>query len=130
MYQEDFLQQLKRSEEEWRERNRKGIEEAEAKEASCEDGIPLDLLYTPAENHIDFFEDIGFPGEFPYTRGIDASGYRKNLWTPSQYAGFGSPKETNELFKRMIEHGNVPYLALDLPTQNGYDPDHPMALGE
>lgn len=130
MYQEDFLQRLKRSEKEWRERNRKEIEEAEAKGASCEDGVPLNLLYTPSGNEIDFFQDIGFPGEFPYTRGIDASGYRKGLWTPSQYAGFGNQKETNQLFKKMIEHGNAPYLALDLPTQNGYDPDHPMALGE
>lgn len=130
MYRKDFLEKLKQSEEEWRERNRKEIEEAEAKEVSCEDGIPLNLLYTPSGNQIDFFEDIGFPGEFPYTRGIDASGYRKGLWTPSQYAGFGNQKQTNELFRKMIEHGNVPYLALDLPTQNGYDPDHPMALGE
>jgi methylmalonyl-CoA mutase N-terminal domain/subunit len=130
MYREDFLERLKRYEEDWRERNREEIEEAEAKETSCEDGIPLNLLYTPSGNHIDFFKDIGFPGEFPYTRGIDASGYRKGLWTPSQYAGFGNQKETNQLFKKMIEHGNVPYLALDLPTQNGYDPDHPMAMGE
>jgi methylmalonyl-CoA mutase N-terminal domain/subunit len=130
MYQEDFLEKLRYSEKKWRERNRREIEEAEAKEVSCEDGIPLKLFYTPLDDQIDFFQDIGFPGEFPYTRGIDASGYRKNLWTLSQYAGFGSPKETNLLFKKMIEHGNVPYLALDLPTQNGYDPDHPMALGE
>lgn len=130
MYREDFIQKLKRAEGEWRERNRKEIGDAEAKGVSCEDGIPLSLLYTPLENQFDFFKDVGFPGEFPYTRGMDAAGYRKNLWTLSQYAGFGSPKETNLLFKKMIEHGNVPYLALDLPTQNGYDPDHPMALGE
>jgi methylmalonyl-CoA mutase N-terminal domain/subunit len=130
MYRKDFLEKLKQSEKEWREQNRREIEEAEAKEVSCEDGIPLNLLYTPSGNEIDFFQDIGFPGEFPYTRGIDASGYRKGLWTPSQYAGFGNQKQTNELFRKMIEHGNVPYLALDLPTQNGYDPDHPMALGE
>ena len=130
MYRQDFLEKLKQSEKEWRERNRREIEEAEAKEVSCEDSIPLNLLYTPSGNEIDFFQDIGFPGEFPYTRGIDASGYRKGLWTPSQYAGFGNQKQTNQLFKKMIEHGNVPYLALDLPTQNGYDPDHPMALGE
>lgn len=130
MYREDFLERLKQSEGEWRERNRREIEEAETKEVSCEDGIPLHLFYTPSGNQIDFFQDIGFPGEFPFTRGIEASGYRKGLWTPSQYAGFGNQKETNQLFKKMIDHGNVPYLALDLPTQNGYDPDHPMALGE
>jgi methylmalonyl-CoA mutase N-terminal domain/subunit len=75
-------------------------------------------------------EDSGFPGDFPYTRGLEATGYRRNLWTLSQYAGFGNARETNKLFKKMIEHGNPPYLALDLPTQKGYDPDHPMALGE
>ncbi len=130
MYREDFLQRLRKEREKWKAGNRKEIEDAEAKEVSCEDGVPLNLLYTPLENQFDFFKDIGFPGEFPYTRGNNASGYRKNLWTPSQYAGFGNQRQTNQLFKKMIEHGNVPYLALDLPTQNGYDPDHPMALGE
>jgi methylmalonyl-CoA mutase N-terminal domain/subunit len=130
MYERQFLDEIDVALERWREAHRKEIEEAEKDGCFTEDGIPLKLFYTPLDHPVNFHEDIGFPGEFPYTRGFEATGYRKNLWTISQYAGFGSPKETNQLFKKMIEHGNVPYLALDLPTQNGYDPDHPMALGE
>lgn len=131
MYREEFLDRLKKAEEEWRELNREAIEEGEARGRSCEDGIPLGLLYTPLDRRMEFSEDVGFPGQFPYTRGADATGYRRSLWTVSHYAGFGNARETNRLFRNMIEHGNVPpYLALDLPTQLGYDPDHPMACGE
>ncbi len=115
----------------WRERHKDDIVAAEAEDAACEDGIPLKVLYVPSDARSDFVTDIGFPGEFPFTRGLDATGYRKKLWTISHYAGFGSPQETNALFRRMIEHGGVPpYMALDLPTQLGYDPDHPMAQNE
>ena len=130
MYDKKFLEETRKDAEAWRKAHRAEIDEVEKDGRFTEDGIPLRLLYTPSDIRVDFKEDIGFPGDFPYTRGIQAGGYRKTLWTPSQYAGFGNPKETNQLFKKMIEHGNVPYLALDLPTQNGYDPDHPMALGE
>ncbi|OGA45674.1 MAG: hypothetical protein A3G24_22055 [Betaproteobacteria bacterium RIFCSPLOWO2_12_FULL_62_13] len=126
-----YFERLKTAEEEWNQRHEEEIATAQAAPQACEDGIPLKLLYTPADVQTDFYEDIGFPGEFPFTRGIDAAGYRKKLWTISHYAGFGSPRETNVLFRRMIEHGGVPpYMALDLPTQLGLDPDHPMARGE
>jgi len=130
MYDDEFLKKMDRHTAEWRKLHREEIEAAEKDERFTEDGIPLKPLYTAADVKDDFFEEVGFPGEFPYTRGLEATGYRKNLWTLSQYAGFGNPKETNLLFKNMIAHGNVPYLALDLPTQMGYDPDHPLALGE
>ncbi len=130
MYDRKFLEEIGKRGEQWRKDHQAEIGEVEKDGRFTEDGIPLRLLYTPVDHQGDFHEDIGFPGDFPYTRGIEASGYRKNLWTPSQYAGFGNPRETNQLFKKMIAHGNVPYLALDLPTQNGYDPDHPMAQGE
>jgi len=130
MYKEDFLGRVDGSLKKWREEHREEIDAVENNERFTEDGIPLKPFYTPLDIPEDFNEDICFPGDFPYTRGLEATGYRKNLWTLSQYAGFGSPKETNKLFKNMIEHGNVPYLALDLPTQMGYDPDHPMAMGE
>ncbi|MEK7877727.1 MAG: methylmalonyl-CoA mutase family protein, partial [Pseudomonadota bacterium] len=126
-----FLEQLKTAEEEWKERHKEEISQAEAVNAACEDGIPLKVLYTPSDSKADFYADVGFPGDFPFTRGNDAAGYRKKLWTISHYAGFGSPRETNVLFRRMIDHGGVPpYMALDLPTQLGLDPDHPMARGE
>src|SRR4030043_1896508 len=131
MFSDDYRKKIKEAEVQWNALHKNEIDEAKADPRVCEDGIPLDLLYTPTENQIDFLKDIGFPGEFPFTRGLDASGYRKNLWTISHYAGFGNVRDTNRLFRNMIKHGNVPpYLALDLPTQLGYDPDHPMARGE
>jgi methylmalonyl-CoA mutase N-terminal domain/subunit len=131
MFSDDYKNKIKEAEVRWNALHKNEIDEAKADPRVCEDGIPLDLLYTPTENQIDFLRDIGFPGDFPFTRGRDASGYRKNLWTISHYAGFGIVRDTNRLFRNMIKHGNVPpYLALDLPTQLGYDPDHPMARGE
>ncbi|MCC6531100.1 MAG: methylmalonyl-CoA mutase [Burkholderiales bacterium] len=126
-----YLEQIKTAEDEWRQRHQDEIARAESAPAACEDGIVLKLLYTPADAKADVYAEVGFPGEFPFTRGNDAAGYRNKLWTVSHYAGFGSPSETNVLFRRMIDHGGVPpYMALDLPTQLGLDPDHPMARGE
>jgi len=130
MYQKDFIKKNDKRLDDWRKRHHEEIEAVEKEGRFTEDGIPLQLLYTPSDVKGDILEDVGPPGDFPFTRGLEATGYRKNLWTLSQYAGFGNAKETNILFKNMIEHGNVPYLALDLPTQMGYDPDHPLALGE
>src|SRR6187399_2612084 len=71
------------------------------------------------------------PGEFPYTRGIQSSGYRSRLWTMRQYAGYGSADETNRRFKYLLENGQTGLsVAFDLPTQMGMDSDHPLALGE
>lgn len=127
----DISEGIRSAETQWREKNRIEIQEGEAEQRLCEDGIPLKMVYGPSDDRSDFLDDIGFPGQFPYTRGLDPSGYRKKLWTISHYAGFGGPKETNELFRKMIAHGGVPpYMALDLPTQLGYDPDQPMAQSE
>jgi len=114
----------------WRLEHAAELEAAQTKAARCEDGLPLKVVYTGLDA-----AQAGavpeLPGEFPYTRGNDAAGYRNKLWTISHYAGFGSPRETNILFRRMIDHGGVPpYMALDLPTQLGLDPDDPMAAGE
>src|SRR5689334_18037553 len=71
------------------------------------------------------------PGEFPYTRGIQSSGYRSRLWTMRQYAGYGSADETNRRFKYLLENGQTGLsVAFDLPTQMGMDSDHALALGE
>lgn len=122
---------LKIAEVAWREEHAAEIAEASAKPARCEDGLPLRLLYTPLDADGNYLADVGLPGDFPYTRGNDAAGYRRKLWTISHYAGFGSPRATNALFRKMIDHGGVPpYMALDLPTQLGLDPDDPMAAGE
>src|SRR6186713_968463 len=71
------------------------------------------------------------PGQYPYTRGIQSSGYRGKLWTMRQYAGYGSPAETNQRFKYLLANGQTGLsVAFDLPTQMGMDSDHPLALGE
>ncbi len=89
-------------------------------------------LYTPADlEGIDLLRDVGFPGEAPFTRGVQANMYRGRLWTMRQYAGFGSARATNERFRLLLERGQTGLsVAFDLPTQMGRDSDHPMALGE
>jgi methylmalonyl-CoA mutase N-terminal domain/subunit len=93
---------------------------------------PVNRLYTPADtSELDFNEDIGFPGEFPYTRGIHPSGYRGKLWTMRQFAGFSTPEQTNARFKYLLEQGQTGLsVAYDLPTLMGYDADSPLSEGE
>lgn len=94
-------------------------------------GLPTHPVYTPADVAKPYAEGLGFPGEFPYTRGIQPTMYRGRLWTMRQYAGFGTAEETNERFRYLLEQGQTGLsTAFDLPTQMGYDSDDPMALGE
>src|SRR6478672_11952099 len=92
----------------------------------------VDRLYTPIDTeHLDFNNDISFPGEFPYTRGIHPTGYRGKLWTMRQFAGFGSPEETNARFKYLLKEGQTGLsVAYDLPALMGYDADSPLSEGE
>ena len=92
----------------------------------------VNRLYTPLNSgDSDYLTDIGFPGEFPYTRGVQPTMYRGRLWTMRQYAGYGTAEETNNRFKLLLEQGQTGLsVAFDLPTQIGYDSDHPLALGE
>jgi methylmalonyl-CoA mutase N-terminal domain/subunit len=93
--------------------------------------IPVKRLYTPADVQGDYIEKLGFPGEYPYTRGVQPTMYRSRFWTMRQYSGFGSAKETNKRFKYLLEAGQTGLsIAFDLPTQIGYDSDDPMAKGE
>ncbi len=95
-------------------------------------GRPIDRLYT-AEDVPDFevTRDAPAPGEFPYTRGIHPTGYRGKLWTMRQFAGFGTPEETNGRYKQLLSAGGTGLsVAFDLPTLMGRDPDHPLSLGE
>ncbi|MBX0358642.1 methylmalonyl-CoA mutase [Halobacillus sp. Nhm2S1] len=93
--------------------------------------IPVDRLYTPEQMDEDYIEEIGFPGQYPYTRGIQPTMYRSRYWTMRQYAGFGSAEETNERFRYLLKQGQTGLsVAFDLPTQIGYDSDDPMADGE
>jgi methylmalonyl-CoA mutase, N-terminal domain len=95
-------------------------------------GRPIDRLYTSDDlPDLDPARDLGGPGEFPYTRGIHPTGYRGKLWTMRQFAGFGSPEETNQRFKELLQAGGGGLsVAFDLPTLMGRDPDHELSLGE
>jgi len=89
-------------------------------------------LYTPEDiAHIDFLKDIGFPGEYPFLRGVHPTMHRGRLWTFRQFSGFGSAEETNERYKYLLDHGETGLsVAFDYPTLYGYDTDHPMSRGE
>jgi len=95
-------------------------------------GHPIARLYTPEDlEGIDRARDIGEAGSFPYTRGIHASGYAGKLWTMRQFAGFGTPLETNARYKALLKAGGTGLsVAFDLPTLMGRDPDHELSLGE
>ena len=95
-------------------------------------GIPVQRLYTPEEDaEVDYLGDLGFPGEYPYTRGIQPTMYRGRLWTMRQYAGYASAQESNKRYRYLLEQGQTGLsVAFDLPTQLGYDADHPLAEGE
>ena len=92
---------------------------------------PVDRVYFPAEPDEKYLEDSGFPGEFPYTRGVQPTMYRGRLWTMRQYAGFGSAIESNKRYRYLLDAGQTGLsVAFDLPTQIGYDSDHSLCAGE
>jgi methylmalonyl-CoA mutase, N-terminal domain len=115
---------------EWR---RELYEEKPEREAlfSTMSGVDVEPLYTPDNVEIQYDRDLGFPGVFPYTRGVYPSMYRGRLWTMRQFAGFGMAEETNARFRYLLEHGQTGLsTAFDMPTLMGYDSDHPKSLGE
>jgi methylmalonyl-CoA mutase N-terminal domain/subunit len=95
-------------------------------------GIAINREYDPEDlNGFDFLDDLGFPGEYPFTRGVQPTMYRGRLWTMRQYAGFGDAEESNRRYRYLLEHGQTGLsVAFDLPTQMGRDADHPLAGGE
>ncbi|MBM4456897.1 MAG: methylmalonyl-CoA mutase [Chloroflexi bacterium] len=104
-------------------------------EFSVSSGIPIDRLYAPATccpaAEEAYLEQLGFPGEYPFTRGVQPTMYRARFWTMRQYAGFGAAAESNRRFKYLLAQGQTGLsVAFDLPTQIGYDSDDPLALGE
>lgn len=94
--------------------------------------LPIERLYTPEDlKDWEYLEKLGFPGRYPFTRGVQPTMYRGRLWTMRQFAGFGTAEETNERFKYLLDHGETGLsIAFDYPTLYGYDTDHPMARGE
>ncbi len=101
-------------------------------EFSTLSGISVERLYTPDDvKHLDYMKDLGFPGEYPFTRGLHATMYRGRLWTMRQFSGFGTAEQTNQRFKYLLKEGETGLsIAFDYPTITGYDSDQPMALGE
>jgi methylmalonyl-CoA mutase N-terminal domain/subunit len=95
-------------------------------------GITLNRMYTPGDiASVDYTRDLGFPGEFPYTRGIYPTMYRGRTWTMRLFSGFGAPEDTNRRLRYLLDHGETGLsIAFDMPTLYGYDADHPRALGE
>ncbi|MCS6869963.1 MAG: methylmalonyl-CoA mutase family protein [Anaerolineae bacterium] len=108
---------------------RKSPERAEKFETSS--GIPIQRLYVPKHADAHYLERVGFPGEYPFTRGIQPTMYRGRLWTMRQYAGYATAEESNARYRFLLSQGQMGLsVAFDLPTQIGYDADDPMALGE
>jgi len=100
-------------------------------EFQTESSIQVERVYTPPDPPTDYVSDLGFPGQYPFTRGVQPTMYRGRFWTMRQYAGFGSAAETNARYKYLLEQGQTGLsVAFDLPTQIGYDSDDPLATGE
>jgi methylmalonyl-CoA mutase N-terminal domain/subunit len=97
-------------------------------------GLPLERVYTPEDwpaNGVDSEPGLSYPGAYPFTRGVSPTMYRSNFWVMGMYSGYGSAEEANQRYRTLLERGQTGFsIALDLPTQCGYDADHPMATGE
>ena len=125
------------SKDEWRRQTLDpAIERYPEREAEffTDSGLKIDSLYAPedlAQQGVDYQRDLGYPGEYPYTRGVQPSAYRGRIWTMRQYSGYATAAETNHRFRYLLEQGQTGLsVAFDLPTQIGYDSDHPLAQGE
>ncbi len=122
-------EQIKREKETWR---KKHLEKSKPKPVKTDSGIDVAVLYTPDDiEGLDYLKEIGFPGEYPFTRGVQPTMYRERIWTMRQYSGFATAEETNRRFRYLLGQGQTGLsIAFDLPTQIGYDSDHELARGE
>ncbi|MEO0254974.1 MAG: methylmalonyl-CoA mutase family protein [candidate division WOR-3 bacterium] len=127
MEKEKILEEKKK----WEECVRKNYKDEKEKYQTIS-GIEIKDIYTPLDvEDLDYLRDLGFPGQYPFTRGVYGNMYRGKLWTIRQFSGFGTAKDTNERFKFLLKHGQTGLsTAFDMPTLMGYDSDHPMAQGE
>jgi methylmalonyl-CoA mutase N-terminal domain/subunit len=133
MYDDKKLKEIEESLAAWVKKTQGALEKRPERKESFEtlSGIPVERVYTPSATGYDYTEDLGLPGEYPYTRGVQPTMYRGRFWTMRQYAGFASAEESNKRYKYLLEQGQTGLsVAFDLPTQIGYDSDHPMAQGE
>jgi methylmalonyl-CoA mutase N-terminal domain/subunit len=117
--------------EEWKRELYDATPERDGELSSTISGLPNEPLYSPENVDVDYDRDLGYPGVYPFTRGVYPSMYRGKLWTMRQFAGFGTAEETNERFRYLLEHGQTGLsTAFDMPTLMGYDSDHARSLGE
>jgi methylmalonyl-CoA mutase N-terminal domain/subunit len=134
MFDINKLEEIRRLREKWeKETVSKSFEKLpERGEFVTSSDIPVNRVYTPIDiADSNYMRELGFPGEYPFTRGVYPTMYRARFWTMRQYAGFGTAEQTNQRFKYLLEHGQTGLsVAFDFPTQVGYDCDHPMARGE
>ncbi|NVM53789.1 MAG: methylmalonyl-CoA mutase [Candidatus Helarchaeota archaeon] len=134
MFTEEKIKEIETKRKEWEEKILdKFLKRGELKEKfETPSGIPLKQVYTPEDiKDLDFLENLGFPGEYPFIRGVYPTMYRGRLWTMRQYAGFADAIQTNKRFKYLISQGQKGLsVAFDLPTQMGYTSDNPLAQGE
>lgn len=134
LFQPAVLQQIQEKREQWEASSVKGAQARlpERDHLITTSSVPIERLYTPVENgHLDYQRDLGLPGEYPYTRGVQPTMYRAKPWTMRMFAGFGTAEDTNARFKYLLEQGQTGLsTAFDMPTLYGYDTDHPMAAGE
>jgi methylmalonyl-CoA mutase N-terminal domain/subunit len=135
MYDKKNLDFIKNKKTEWENKNYKRLIEKNPerkKKFKNLSNIRINNIYYPYDiKELDYIKDIGFPGEYPYLRGIHSTMHRGRLWTMRQFAGFGSAEETNERYKYLLSHGETGLsVAFDYPTLYGYDTDHPLARGE
>ncbi|AEG14945.1 methylmalonyl-CoA mutase, large subunit [Desulfofundulus kuznetsovii DSM 6115] len=134
MFEKEKLESIRVSAKEYRERLEAQVKKRPERQAgfATDSGIEIKTLYTPEDiADLDYERDLGFPGSYPFTRGVQPNMYRGRLWTMRQYAGFGTAEETNARFRYLLEQGQTGLsVAFDLPTQIGYDSDHPLARGE
>ena len=135
MFDRETVKKIEEGLKEWEEKTvKKAIERFPERKEKFESssGYEIKRLYTPVDvQDMDYFEDLGFPGRYPFTRGVQPTMYRARFWTMRQYAGFGTAEESNRRYKYLLSQGQTGLsIAFDLPTQIGYDSDHPMAEGE
>ena len=135
MYDKERIKEIKNKKIDWEKDNYKKLikKHPERKEVFENlSGIKIKNIYLPDDNfELDYLKDIGFPGEYPFLRGIHSTLHRGRLWTMRQFAGFGSAEETNKRYKYLLSHGETGLsVAFDYPTLYGYDTDHPLARGE
>ncbi|MBN1280051.1 MAG: methylmalonyl-CoA mutase family protein [Candidatus Thermoplasmatota archaeon] len=135
MMEKEKLRQMQEKRQNWESSvYKKAVQENQERKQKFKNlsGIEIQHLFTPEDTaHLNYLEDIGFPGQFPYLRGIHPTLYRTRLWTMRQFAGFGSAEETNQRYHYLLEHGETGLsVAFDYPTLYGYDTDHPLARGE